>query len=185
MELFDIKQNFINNCNKGFCLRKVFKNIKCNTQLKQEKCFEKYIKQVEKDSYKFNKKDEKWELLKQQLFERDQECQIEKVLTKPQIKNIKLLYDPLFSKVNNLIDGMHIIPRSVAPELIYDLDNVLLGKRFYHGCIDRNENFFINAYEKDFRENFLTMIMRLTNKWEKDYTYLDFIHDKFKSKENI
>jgi len=70
------------------------------------------------------------------------------------------------------------LPRSSHPQLLYDVDNIVLGGRFYHSFIDKSLNFVTGKYEQGFRERMLTQIMQSTNKWNKEYSYEDFKKEK-------
>jgi len=43
----------------------------------------------------------------------------------------------MYAECDGILDCMHIIPRSEAPYLIYDTENIILGGRFYHIFIDK------------------------------------------------
>ncbi len=83
-------EEFQANCNKGFCLRKTFRNDKCKSEEKQERCFYKWERQQdkkkEKDAYKKELKrkemqdkidrnefdiDHSWEDTKEEVWKRD------------------------------------------------------------------------------------------------------------------
>jgi len=41
MNSIELKQQFLDNCKKGFCQRKTFKSVQCKKESKQNKCFDK------------------------------------------------------------------------------------------------------------------------------------------------
>lgn len=179
MNYLELKQQFKDNCIKGFCSRKSLKSKNCQKEFKQERCFEKWVKQNEKDFEKRNFVDEEWERVKQLVWKRDKgECQIELTLTKEVVILIQKSFPYFYKKFDGVLDCMHIIPRSIAPHLIYDPDNIILGKRFYHSFIDKNLNLLTGEYESGSRERLLTHIMHRTGRWTKDYTYEQFKKDK-------
>jgi hypothetical protein len=168
---------FKENCNKKFCLRKTFISNNCLKESKQKKCFEKYIEKISRDF----KIDDKWKEVQKQVWKRDRgECQVEKILSTELINIIRKQFFILYTKYDGKLDCMHIIPRSIAPHLVYDVDNIILGGRFYHSFIDKNLDFTTGKYEKDFRERMFNRIMHETGRWGKEYCYEDFKGDKCK-----
>jgi hypothetical protein len=179
MTTLELKLQFIENCNKGFCTRKTFKSKRCLKDSKQNECFEKWIIQREKDFIKNIQVDEEWEFVKQQVWRRDKgECQVELTLTPELVRIIRKQWDYMYRKFDGVLDCMHILPRSSYPQLLYDIDNIILGGRFYHSFIDKSLNFVTGKYEKGFRERMLTQIMQSTNRWNKDFSYEDFKKEK-------
>jgi hypothetical protein len=180
MDIYDIKQNFKNSCIQGFCIRKTFKSKQCIKNSKQEQCFIKYLKQLGKDTIKQSQVDEKWIEIQNKVKERDKECLIEKSLTEQELQLIKEKYDFIYySKKGSVLDCCHIIPRSEAPELIYDLTNVFLAKHIYHFMLDESKNFFTGMFEEGFREKMINRVMHTNKLWKIDYDY-----DSFKSDNN-
>jgi hypothetical protein len=179
MTTLELKLQFIENCKKGFCSRKTFKSKRCLKDSRQNECFEKWLIQREKNFIKNLAVDEEWEFVKQQVWKRDKgECQVELTLTPELQRIIKKQFYYLYSKFDGILDCAHILPRSTFPHLIYDVDNIILGNRFYHSFLDKSLNFVTGKYEKNFRERMFTQIMQSTGKWNKDYTYEDFYKDK-------
>lgn len=179
MTTLELKLQFIENCKKGFCPRKTFTSKRCLKESKQNECFEKWIIQREKNFIKNQQVDEEWELVKQQVWRRDKgECQVELTLTPELIRIIRKQWNYMYKKFDGVLDCMHILPRSSHPQLLYDVDNIVLGGRFYHSFIDKSLNFVTGKYEQGFRERMLTQIMQSTNKWIKSYDYEMFKKEK-------
>ncbi len=179
MTTLELKLQFIENCNKGFCSRKSMKSKRCLKDSKQNECFEKWIIQREKNFAKNMQVDEEWEIVKQEVWKRDKgECQVELTLTPQLIRIISKQWDYMYKKFDGVLDCAHLIPRSEAPHLLYEIDNIVLIRRFYHSFIDKSLNFVTGKYEKGFRERMLTQIMQSTGKWNKGYNYEDFRKEK-------
>ena len=179
MTILELKFQFTENCNKGFCKRKTLKSKRCLKELKQNQCFEKWMLQREKNFIKNNEVDEEWEFVKQRVWKRDKgECQVELTLTPELIQIIRKQWDYMYKKFDGVLDCMHIIPRSEAPSLIYDTDNIILGGRFYHTFIDKNLNLVTGKYEEGSRERIINQIMHKTGKWKEKYNYEDFKKEK-------
>jgi hypothetical protein len=172
----NIKQQFINNCNKGFCQRKTIKSKNCLKDYKQELCFNKHMKQIEKDSFKVE--DKEWKDIQVKVKERDKTCLIDKCLVMSELLIIKNKYSSLYYTLGKTLDCAHIIPRSEAPHLIYDLNNIILIKRIYHSMLDQSINFFDGKYEKGFREEMINRIMHSNKLWNDKYNYQQFKKDK-------
>jgi hypothetical protein len=176
MDFNDIKQQFFDNCIKGFCQRKTFKSVQCKKLSKQNRCFDKYIKQMEIDSYK--QIDEEWLIIQQKVKERDKTCLIEKILTLSEQIIIRERWIDIYYHTGSILDCAHILPRSQFPELVYDLNNIILIKRVYHTLLDQNINFFTGKFESGFREKMINRIMHTNRIWNDTYDYETYRKDR-------
>jgi hypothetical protein len=76
--------------------------------------------------------DEKWVLLKNKILVRDQGCRFYQTLSEEEKSIIdKNLYGDF-----RLIDGAHVVPRSVSLKLKYEEKNVYCLSRYVHKCLD-------------------------------------------------
>lgn len=150
-------ENFINKCNKGVCLRGTFKSKRCKLLSKQEVCYEKYIKKLEKDYKKtlgrMNKRymnieqkikdsvDERWKEVKKVVWERDLgQCRLLKVLA---IEEWSKVTGELLEIANTdlyKLDCAHVLGRGSNPKLKYNVNNVILMHRLFHGRLDLFKN---------------------------------------------
>jgi hypothetical protein len=88
------------------------------------------------DFSKYSKIDLKWLEVKKQVIERDRVCQVWKNLTKEEREYIVINFKEDFEMWHTVLDCMHKIPRSHDPSRIYDLNNIILGSRYFHTLID-------------------------------------------------
>jgi len=133
------KEKYILNREKNYIKNKE-KSIEYNEKqyLKnKERSKEKYIEYLNdnlNDTYLDKLKDEKWEQVRQKVFERDKgRCRLLSLLSYKEIDIIKN------NDVNNLraiLDTTHIIPRSMSSNLYYNIDNLVLLNRYSHSLID-------------------------------------------------
>lgn len=177
MELSQFKET----CIHGFCLRKTFKSKKCLENSKQESCYQKYIKQLFINYNKNQEKDEEWEKVKREIWKRDKGDLVENAFTNELITVIRKKWFYLYKKLDGIYDCMHLLPRSSHPEFKYDVDNIILGKRFYHSFIDKSLDLISGKYVKGNRERIITLIMQKNGRWEEGYDYEQFKRDKEKS----
>jgi hypothetical protein len=78
--------------------------------------------------------DEKWIKVCKLVDERDNnECQLIKLLHYGDLELLEELAGPLIK----IKDHAHVIPRSTAPHMKYDVDNLIILNRFSHSMIDQ------------------------------------------------
>jgi hypothetical protein len=142
--------DFQSKCNDRVCLRKTFTDFdvkgKCYTEKKQSDCYNKYIRQLEKDNTKRQNKieelrnsdikiavDEKWIETRNLIIQRDgNKCRVWKCLS-PKSKNYILSnFSDDYYTLSKILDVDHVIPKSVRFDLYYELDNLLLMSRYFH-----------------------------------------------------
>jgi hypothetical protein len=125
-EAFKIK------CQEGMCLRHTLISKVCKKIFKQQSCYLKYQKKIEKNSV--FEKDEKWEEVKKIVYERDNnECQLIKKLSK---ETKELFLKKVNPQLVNIIDPAHYLSTGSYPEYKYDPDVILLLNRQSHTWID-------------------------------------------------
>jgi hypothetical protein len=144
----DILQ-FQEKCNTRICLRKTFTDFdvkgKCYTERKQSDCYNKYIKQLDKDNAKRQKRiedlknnleievDQRWLDTRQEVINRDHnQCRVWKSLSVKDKRFIIYAYYDDYYTLSKILDVDHIIPKSVRMDLYYDIDNLLLMSRYFH-----------------------------------------------------
>jgi hypothetical protein len=77
--------------------------------------------------------DEKWIEIREAVFKRDSyTCQFMKILNSEELK----LYKQIAGSFIKVLDPAHIITRSEAPSLVYDIDNIITISRIAHSYID-------------------------------------------------
>lgn len=134
-------ESFIEHCEKGICLRNTFITNNCIKESKRRNCYKKYIKKVEEqiESYydNANASQIRWQEVKEQLIERDNNtCQLWKILSKDEQLHILHNYFEDYSQLSKQLDPAHIVPRSRSNELYYDVDNLVLISRYFHSLLD-------------------------------------------------
>lgn len=135
--MIDIKtfEEFSFHCNNKKCLKGGFVSKNCFKNYKQEKCYKTYIKKFEEkiedtNKYVYDKE------FRQKIIDRDKTCRIWNILTEGERRFVlKNFYDDYISLCHNL-DVCHIIPRSQAPDKLYDEENVFLASRYFHSLLD-------------------------------------------------
>ena len=88
------------------------------------------------DFSKYSKIDLDWLNIKEQLIKRDGVCQVWKNLSREEKNYIVTHFKEEFEFKRNILDPMHKVPRSHAPDKINDLDNLILGSRYFHELLD-------------------------------------------------
>jgi hypothetical protein len=171
----DIENYFKENCNKGFCLRKTFKSKQCLKESKQNDCFKKWNKQNEKDSYKQNQVDEQWEEVKSKVLERDKSCLVEKCLSKEEKQYILDNFEYEYEQFSKTLTNAHIISRSTAPQLTYDIENIILISMYFHSLMDRYRDLVTQeGIDRQQRESWINRIMHTNMLWNEGYEYEEF-----------
>jgi len=187
-------EDFQKDCLRGFCQRQTIYNIKtCKTESKQSVCYKKFIEKFEKNQEKLKykgftgisnydqvnilNKDYKWEELKQFLKERDITCLANKTLTADELVFVEKQEGYWLN--NRYVDGAHIIPRSQASHLIYDVQNVILLGRFFHSRLDNLLDLVTGEFiGQKGKEDWITRIMQHNKLWDMNYDYQMFLKDK-------
>lgn len=187
-------EDFKNKCQSGGCLRNTVKSPQCKKQYKQEQCFAKYIKSLEKKKEEYEqkkeeyieqcinqewkyKKDEKWDELRAKVLKRDNnECQF---YSKCSDAEKKILDVYLKNKVMKTLDLAHYLPRGRFPQFRLDEDVVFILFRYIHFCLDNYINPFTN--EKCTKEEIETFWKRIIP----DETYAELQEKKSRGSENI
>jgi len=168
LELLDFKSN----CNKGRCLRKTIKSKNCLKEYKQDDCYKKYNKQVEKNK---PVTDEKWEEVKSFVLERDKECLLFNILSVEEKKYL-LKEQKDFTWLNKKnVDCAHILSRSQYPKYIYVCDNIFLLGRLFHSRLDTYKNPLTGEnISSEERDKWFERIMIDNKYWEKNMTIEKF-----------
>lgn len=127
---------FIEFCDKGYCLRNTFITNNCSKESKRRSCYNKYIKKMEQ---KMNDimEDPLWTEVREELFQRDNNtCQLWKILS--QEERVYILHNHFedYSQLSKTLDPCHIVPRARSSKLYYDLDNLVLISRYFHSLLD-------------------------------------------------
>lgn len=175
----DIEKYFKETCNKGFCLRKTIKSKQCLKESKQNQCFIKWNKQNEKDAHKQSKVDEKWEEAKQKVDERDKSCLVEKCITVEERKYILENFEYEYKQFNKIMTHAHIISRSTAPQLMYDINNIILMSMYFHSLLDRYRDLVTQeSIDRQHRENWINRIMHTNKLWKEDFGCEEFKKEK-------
>lgn len=119
-------------CEGGVCLRHTLLSKNCKQLYKQQQCYLKYQRKVEKQFE--NQVDEEWEAVKKIVFERDNnECQLLKKLSKEQLN---IFYSKAIPNLVKIIDPAHYRSRGSCVELKYEPDNVSCINRYSHSNLD-------------------------------------------------
>lgn len=95
-------------------------------------------------------KDVEWFNVKEVCLKRSNyKCEITSQLTLEEKEFVsKNIYKEL-----EILDGMHIIGRSQSNKLIYDPENVIIAKRYYHTLIDSfKDPFTLKSITKEERD---------------------------------
>jgi len=180
---------FVIDCNNGYCNRGTLYNEKtCITETKQKPCYPKYITKLEKQKQKFinaclknNEKyqeaidnnfidsiDEKWELVKEQVWKRDCSLYFTGFYQYVNWQDICVIWNFILSQEEKkylmqnyieemsscyYIDNLHIESRQRRPDLIYDIDNVILASRFFHSRFDNYKDLVTGKSIKEIDRN--------------------------------
>lgn len=137
----------------------------------KNKELQEYLEKKEKGEEIEYLKDEKWEELKFKLFKRDKSCLLSKILTERE-KQFLNKYQKDFLYINNYIDGAHILSRNEAPNLVYEVTNVILLGRLFHQRLDSYQNPLTGkSITIKERKRWFERIMIQNNLWEKNYTF--------------
>jgi len=119
-------------CERGTCLRRTLLSKNCKQLYKQQQCYLKYQRKVEKQFE--NQVDEEWEKVKKIVFERDNnECQLLKKLNKEQLS---IFYSKAIPNLVKVIDPAHYKSRGSFLDLKYEPDNVVVINRISHSRLD-------------------------------------------------
>lgn len=170
------KEDFIEKCKQGKCLRQTLKSKQCEKESKQIQCYDKYVKQKQKDFNKYQDPDYKWEQLKEEIKLRDQGCLVMKILTMQELKIVE--QQEGFWLNQKFMDGAHIIPRATAPQHIYLKSNVILMGRFFHSRIDKYFDLITGEFIGiEGSANWWTRIMQQNKLWDSNYDYWNFRKD--------
>ena len=173
-------EEFIIDCNKGFCNRHTIYNKKtCKTKSKQMKCYEKYITNLEKNQNRFIKKmqensvklqeaidtdfvdeiDLKWEETKKQVWKRDTRFEF------PDTYRVKnwMAYCAIWNSILSADERLHIIG-NFTPEIndCYSLSNMHIESRQRNPELKYDINNIILAgdYFHSLFDNFQDLITR-------------------------
>ena len=145
------KKKFKEFCNSGRCSRGSIITPKCVKELKQERCFIKFIKKEAEKKEKLSDKIQKdvsfnekvwfsiFDISKDAVDDWQNYCGIWKILSIDQKEHIKKKYGKELW-LNNNLDIAHIKQRSSTPELKFDIDNVVIVGRYFHGLLDGFQN---------------------------------------------
>ena len=139
MKLLDF-ESFSVLCNRNVCPRKRLRSKKCTTEDKQIDCYERWLQEIDERLAKKEEivVDEKWEEVKKKVWERDNgKCQLWEVLTIEQRDYVKQHYYSDHKFLSKDLDCAHIKPRGSHPDLIYDVDNIVLISRYFHSLLDQ------------------------------------------------
>ena len=122
-------------CKNEKCLKNSLISKNCLKLYKQKKCYENFIKKLEKNLENTNKyiKDKEF---KEKIIKRDKTCKVWKVLTERERRFILKNFYNDYITLSHDLDICHIIPRSQAPDKIYDENNVFLASRYFHSLLD-------------------------------------------------
>jgi hypothetical protein len=178
------QDDFIEKCKQGRCLRQTLKSKQCEKEYKQKQCYNKYVdkktKEWERDH---TEKDYRWEELKEALKLRDISCLFTKIAT---FEELRILEQNENWWLSRFIDGAHLIPRSMASRIIYDIDNVILLNRHSHTRLDN----FLDLVTGEFiglegKKRWIERIMHENKLWDLNYSYEDFYKDKMNTNKNL
>lgn len=132
------KEEFIANCEKGICSRNTFQSKNCKKRYRQEQCWRRYLKSIEKDEEKKGKIDYEWEEVRSYVFARDNNsCQLWNLLNKKEKAYILDNYREEYSFLSKTLDPAHIISRARSKELYYDPENIVTISRYFHTLLDQ------------------------------------------------
>ena len=198
-------EEFIIDCNKGFCNRHTIYNTKtCKTESKQMKCYEKYITQLEKNQNRFIKKmsdnqdkllkamnndfvdsvDLKWEETKKQVWKRDTELEFQGTYRIKNWTNYCAIWNRILSEDERLS-----IVKNFMTELsdYYSLSNMHIESRQRDPKLKYDVNNIILAgdYFHSLFDNFQDLVTRepmnndRRNYWlERFKKYVEDVNDK-------
>lgn len=196
---------FFNNCKNKRCLRNTFISKNCEKDFKRKTCYSKYIQQQEKQLLKrqntyiekgkeikdyLDKKErgelidypenKEWIEFRGKILERDKTCRIWNILSLAEKSYIlKHFNEQLIIIGRGTLDVAHIIPRSEAPQLIFDEENVFLCGRYFHSLLDTYRDLVTQLpIKKSKRIEWINRIMQQNDFWKKDYDYEKFYNNK-------
>jgi hypothetical protein len=121
------------------CIRGKVKDKNCARDYKQKACFKKHIQSIEKKFQKLGEavlKDEEWQKVREQIFQRDGSCRIWAILSEADRNYILERWRDQYVSECKILDCCHIISRAHSRELIYELGNIVLCSRFFHRRLD-------------------------------------------------
>jgi len=174
------KDNFIKTCD-FFCLRNrglpPAKN--CSSIYKRERCYEKYLEKLEKQTKK--------QKIDKKINERDKSlCALLKILTPEEFNNfINNNNTNVLWKIRKK-DNAHILPKSSYPEFAFDMDNIVVLSRLFHERLDNYQDPLTGIFiGKEGRKKWFERIMKENRIWDENMTYDKFLEKKiidYKSK---
>jgi hypothetical protein len=168
-------KEFITYCDKKKCLRRTILSKRCSMDYKRQSCYEKFLKQEEKNKEKILKVDEEWQIVKKQVWERDNgRCRVLAVLD---VKEYGMIKDEIYRQQ---IDTCHVISRAQAPqpELYYNPDNLFLGLRIFHSRLDTYKDPITNKAITQYERNRWMIRIIGSETWRK----IQRLHKNYKPK---
>ena len=199
------EKEFFKQCEKGICLRNTFKSKNCEKEFRRKLCYNRYIQLLEKQEQKkidtyIEKgkeiqdylerkergetieypKNEEWDSFRQKIIERDEECLVWRILESTEkIYIVRNFGSQLINIGKGIIDIAHVISRSEAPQLIYDMENVFACGRYFHSLLDSYKDLVTQMpVKREKREWWLNRIMVENNLWDQDKTFDQFRKEK-------
>jgi hypothetical protein len=137
------------------------KTHKCLTEGKQKSCFDRYGRKLVKDKDRKEEKKEEnkiWIDLVKEVKLRDKTCRIWNILTKDEQIYVLKTFPIEFSLLSKTLDTCHIVSRAQSGELKYEISNLVLCARFFHGRLDKLLHPVTNKpITTDERENWFRM----------------------------
>jgi hypothetical protein len=135
------EEEFEERCTIKKCPRYTSITKNCKKDFKRKKCYEKYLKKMDKEEEKINSVDEEWEACKLKVTELDGDsCRLWECLAQDEKKYLLDKYYDEYIQMSKIIDCAHIVPRSEDISLKYDENNVVKISRYFHSLIDKYLN---------------------------------------------